>query len=172
MICKNCKNEIEDDSKFCTFCGEVLVEDKTNEKLLFTIKPVFIVNLETILANLPAYMIISFFLMAFFGLYAIIIGPFLIHFVRRGLYEGSVYNFYPNRVESCSNFIYSQVKTLKYKDVVKTDLKKGIIQQKYNLGSITLASGRMDGFGLVSMGNIPNPDENYAKILQLIKENE
>lgn len=172
MLCTKCQNEVENNSKFCPFCGEKLVEDVNKNKILFTLKPVFLVNLETVLVNLIGYLFVSFFFIPLFGIFTFIIGPILIHFALRGYYELSVYNFYPDRIEYINTFIYERTKTLSYKNIVNVELKKGILQQKYNLGTIFIMSGRLDVGGMMRIENIPNPDMHYAKIQQLIKEHE
>lgn len=170
MLCTNCKKEIDNDAKFCPFCGESIEKPEEKDKILFSLKPVFIVTGKTLSIQIPIYLFLSIFLFMFFGPLVFIFGPIFMHFALKGYYELRSYNFYPDRLESISNFISKQLTTLKYKNITSTELKKGIIQQDYNLGTIILSTGRMDMGGIMMISDIPNPDENYEKILQLINQ--
>lgn len=170
MLCESCKKEVDNDAKFCPFCGESVINSKENEQILFTLKPVFLVNRRTLAISIPIYLFLSIFLFMFFGPLVFIFGPIFMHFALKGYYELKSYNFYPDRLESVSNFIVKQLTTLKYKNIIGTELKKGIIQQDYNLGTIILSTGRMDLGGIMMLSDIPNPDENYEKILELINK--
>lgn len=170
MFCENCKKEVDNDAKFCPFCGESIINSKENEQILFTLKPIFLVNRRTLAISIPIYLFLAAFPAIIFGYLSFIFTPIFIHFALRGYYELKSYNFYPDRLESVSNFIAKQLTTLKYKNIIATELKKGIIQQDYNLGTIVLSTGRMDLGGIMMISDIPNPDKNYEKILELINK--
>lgn len=170
MLCENCKKEIDNDAKFCPFCGESIVISKENEQILFTLKPIFLINYRTLAISIPVSLFLAIFLVMFFGFWSFIFTPIFIHFALKGYYELKSYNFYPDRIESVSDFIVKQRTTLKYKNIVSTELKKGVIQQDYNLGTIILGTGRMDLGGMMIISDIHNPDENYEKILELINK--
>ena len=58
MICGHCNKEIDDDSKFCPYCGhtiEIKVEEKNNEKIKSLEKSIFKKIIYRIIAVVIAY---------------------------------------------------------------------------------------------------------------------
>jgi membrane protein YdbS with pleckstrin-like domain len=118
--------------------------------------------------------------LAFFGL------P-LITFIGKKLnYARTEYKFSPDRLEFEEGYFSLNKKVIMLKDVREVTLRRGFFQRSYGLGSIylaTLATGSSPssnaftalGFGNVSASgiivrDIPNPDENYRRVMQLVEK--
>jgi len=201
MFCKECGNQIEDDAKFCSKCGSSTssisktLEADTSVPII-TARPVFIpwVTIVSVLPiqlfmtvwaggffggfgmfgakaiglNLPPWFTFVFFgALAFFGI------PFLAYFTKKKTYTKTEYLFYADRLEYAEGFWTAENKTIKYKNITEANLRKGIIQKKYGLGTIILstpATGIQQGRARsgIRISDIEHADEIYNKVLELI----
>ena len=90
---------------------------------------------------------------------------------------------YDDRLEFEEGFFTINKKEIRFKDITEVNLRKGIIQQTYGLGTIYLAtaatsSSRPNPFSILGLGSssgsgitipdIQNSDEAYEKIKQLV----
>jgi len=193
MFCKACGKPIEENAKFCPNCGTGTMQDNSNpisdSVVLLTLKPRFI-TLTAILKSLPTslfivimgaslfsgvagayfkdYSAIPVIIVAVIALFCVI---FLSCFFAFETNKKTIYHFYKTKVEYHEGFLGKDTKTLKYNRVLETELKKGIIQQIYGVGSIYLTTGGVSASGSsngVFIIDIPNPDKNYRVIKELI----
>lgn len=203
MFCKECGNQIEEDAKFCKECGaRTSSENQFKQRVfdtkrpLITAKPVFI-PWVTIISILPIQLFMTVWAGGFFGgfgmLGATAIGlnippwstfvffgtlaffgiPFLTYYAKKKTYAKTKYSFYTDRLEYAEGFWAAENKTIKYKNITEANMRKGIIQKKYGLGTIILstpATGTQQGRARsgIKISDIENVEEVYKKILELI----
>ena len=70
---------------------------------------------------------------AFFGI------PLVGYFGKRASYAKAEYRFYHDRLEYYEGFLNMQHRTVPYRNVFEVDLRKGPVQQQYNLGTLILS---------------------------------
>ncbi len=120
----------------------------------------------------------------FFGLVAFFGFPLVAYVGKRLNYSRTEYKFFDDRVEFEEGFFSLNKKVIRYSDVKEITLHRGMFQRIYNLGSIylaTLATGstrNTNVFGAFGFGNvsasgvtvrdIADPENNYARIRQLV----
>jgi membrane protein YdbS with pleckstrin-like domain len=203
MFCKECGTKISDDAKFCSSCGTSTSPIQTEKKStydsglpLITTRPVFIpwvavasvipiqifmtiwaggffggfslFGIEALGLNIPSWLPFVFFAsLAFFGI------PWLTYYAKKRTYEKTEYKFFSDRLEFAEGFWTIENKTVKYKNVTEANLRKGVIQKNYGLGTIILstpATGSQQGRARsgIRIADIENADSIYTKILELI----
>jgi membrane protein YdbS with pleckstrin-like domain len=202
MFCKECGNKIEDAAKFCSKCGastsgkDIEFSSVNLNTPVVTARPVFIpwvtvasvlpiqlfmtvwaggffggfgmFGLKALGLNLPLWFTFVFFgALAFFGI------PFIAYYSKKKTYAKTEYKFYPDRLEYAEGFWTAENKTIKYKNITETNLRKGIIQKKYGLGTIILstpATGIQQGRARsgIRISDIENTEEIYNKVQSLI----
>lgn len=201
MFCKNCGKEIEDDSKFCPNCGTALnyevrkQESPLNDnEIVLTLKPRFIWP-AVLFVVVPSTLFFSIWCAIFFGgmaqmyfynhggvnyaafivcgLLPLLTIPPINFFVALQKNKNTIYHFYKTKVEYHEGFLGKDSKTLSYSKVLETELRKGLIQQNFGVGTIYLSAGGVSIAGAsagngVTIADIPNPDENYKLIKNLI----
>jgi membrane protein YdbS with pleckstrin-like domain len=117
--------------------------------------------------------------LAFFGI------PLATYIGKKLNYARTEYKFSEDRLEFEEGFFSLNKKVILLKDVREVTLRKGFLQRAYGMGSIylaTLATGTSTsgnaftalGFGNVSASgiivrDIANPDETYARVMQLVE---
>ena len=85
------------------------------------------------------------------------------------------YRIFPNRIEYFEGLFTVEQKTVKFVDVTEIYLRKGVLQKRYNLGSIFLMTkglmipmiGARGGLGGMILRDIEDPDAIYQQIRQL-----
>jgi membrane protein YdbS with pleckstrin-like domain len=201
MYCQECGNQIADASNFCPQCGTSQTPvsapaDLNNDEPQLVLKPVFI-PWVTILSALPVVLFIGVWTALFFGgfataaikgpaaqstVWSVIIAaevvlcialPWLIYTARKRTYAKTEYVFYPDRLEYAEGFWTTENKTVSYKNITEANLRCGIVQRKYGLGTIYLATpatGIPQGRAIsgIRIADVPNPEEVYATVQQLI----
>jgi membrane protein YdbS with pleckstrin-like domain len=110
--------------------------------------------------NLPIW-----FTFVFFGALVFFSIPFLTYYVKKKTYNKTKYKFYADRVEYTEGFWTAESKTIKYKNIIKSYLIKGIVQRKYGIGTIILIINNRTDFQII---DIENPEEIYERIQLLI----
>lgn len=117
---------------------------------------------------LPKWFTFVFFgCLFFFGI------PWLTYTAKKRTYGKTEYKFYRDRLEYAEGFWTAENKTVKYDKITETSMRRGIIQKKYGLGSIYLATPAT-GFsqGRATSGiritDIENPEQVYEKVQELI----
>jgi membrane protein YdbS with pleckstrin-like domain len=170
--------------------------------IIFTERPVFVLWIA-FLAQLPFQVFFTFWGGGFFGGMSSsllhIHGPYL--FIGFGAlafvgfpcaacigkylnYSRTLYNFYEDRLEFEEGFFSRNKKVIRYRDILEVTLRRGILQQTCNLGTIylaTLATGsgsRTNPFYALGFGNISasgvgvrdirDPEASFAKVRALI----
>lgn len=203
MYCKKCGNKIEGDAQFCSQCGtkrpskDKFTRYASDTKTpLMTATPVFIpwVAIMSVIPiqlfmtvwaggffggfglfgvqaagiNLPPWFTFVFFgALAFFGI------PILAYFTKKKTYAKTTYSFYPDRLEYAEGFWTTENKTIKYQNITEANMRKGVIQKKYGLGTILLstpATGIQQGKARsgIRILDIENTEKVYDKVLELI----
>ncbi len=202
MFCKECGNKVEDTAKFCSKCGASTSEKGVKtasvdlKTPVVTAKPVFIpwITIASVLPiqlfitvwaggllgglgllgvnalglNLPIWSTFVFFgALVFFGI------PFLAYYAKKKTYAKTEYKFYPDRLEYAEGFWTVENKTIKYKNITETNLRRGILQKKYGIGSIifsTPSTGTQQGSARsgIIISDIENTEKIYSKVLELI----
>jgi len=127
--------------------------------------------------NLPFW-----FTFVFFALLFLLGIPVIGYFAKKKTYEKTEYRFYSDKLEYHEGFFSVEEKSINYKNITEAQLRKGIVQRGYNIGTIILAtpatgvfsggwqstSGRGMPFSGIKILDIENPDENYKKIKELM----
>jgi membrane protein YdbS with pleckstrin-like domain len=120
--------------------------------------------------NLPSWFTFVFFgALFFFGL------PVLIYFAGKRTCAETEYRFYPDRLEYAEGFWTAEQKSIKYRDIKEVHLRRGVVQRKYDLGTIQLSTASASimqssnrSFSGILVHDIPNAQEVYQKIKELI----
>lgn len=195
--------EMADDAKFCASCGAPVSgaqapraeEPDTGEPLL-VLRPRFI-GWVTALSVLPIQLFMTvwgagffggfgmfaveglglplppWFTFVFFGCLFFFGIPLLVYTAKKRTYAQTEYRFFRNRLEYAEGFWTAENKTIKYAKVTETAMRRGIIQRKYGLGTIFLATPAT-GFqrGRATSGirirDVEEPEKVYEAVEKLI----
>ena len=198
MYCQDCGTQLRDDARFCHSCGTRMTTtgyaaDSATPN--FTLRPVFI-PWVTVLSVLPIQIFMTIWGGLFFGGFAtvglgaveiglpkwapfVICGgvfffaiPFLVYFAKKKTYAKTEYRFFNSKLDYFEGFFTVEEKTIDYKNVTEVNLRKGIVQKMYGLGTIILstpATGytRASRSGIL-VADIKNPDSVYRQVKDLI----
>ena len=203
MYCSECGNKIEVGVKFCPNCGASTQASSTRPDTMaysgepiITAKPVFVgwVTMASVIPiqlfmtvwaggffggfgmfgaqaiglNLPSWFTFVFFgALAFFGI------PTLVYFIKKKTYQKTEYKFYIDKLEYVEGFWTAENKVIKYKNITEANMRKGIIQKQYGLGTIILstpATGSSNGRARsgIRIADIENTEAIYEEILKLL----
>jgi membrane protein YdbS with pleckstrin-like domain len=91
----------------------------------------------------------------------------------RKIYAATTYRFSRSRLDYFEGFWAIEEKTIDLKNILEVYLRKGIIQRRYDLGTIVLstaATGRMGAVSGIRMYDIKNPDSVYKEIREWIED--
>lgn len=115
----------------------------------------------------PWFTFVFFTFLFFFGI------PILAYASRKKTYAETEYKFYPDRLEYAEGFWTAENKTINYKSITEANLRRGIIQRKYGLGTIYLATpatGIPQGRAVsgIKIADVTNSEEIYDTIRDLI----
>ncbi len=172
-----------------------------------TYKPVFL-GLITLLCQLPLQLFLTFWCAMFFGgmlahahldmfagdpdgyytLFgglAFFLTPSVIFLAKKFNYMNTEYVFYDDRLEFEEGFFTIKRKVIRLRDIKEVDLRKGVFQRLYGLGSIylaTAATGSSSGYSNpfsalgfasisssgVAVRDVENSDDAYEKIKSLV----
>lgn len=112
---------------------------------------------------------VFFACLAFFGI------PLTAYFARKKTYAKTEYRFFRDRVEYYEGFFTIEQKTALYRNVMEINLRKGIIQRRYGLGTIVLTTpgaavsrSMANPFGGIRIRDVREPDEVYAKVKEAV----
>lgn len=122
--------------------------------------------------DLPKWFTFVFFAMVFFlGI------PILTYFASTRTYAKTEFRFFPDKLEYYEGFFAIEEKTIPYKNITEVNLRRGILQRKYGLGTIVLstpatgfASGRARSG--IRIYDIENPELNYQKIKNMVESHQ
>lgn len=188
--------------KFCASCGTKLSQpENLSEQIgtstpIITAQPVFVpwvalasvipiqlfmtvwaggffggfsmVGLQAIGIELPFGTTFIFFgALAFFGI------PAIVYFTKKNTYQQTEYKFYIDRLEYAEGFWTAESKVIKYRNIIEANLRKGVIQKKYGLGTIILstpATGSQEGRSRsgIKIADIENAEAIYEEVLKLL----
>lgn len=203
MFCRECGREIEEDSKFCKECGVRVTPEREHRGREFDMniplikaRSVFI-PWVTMVSVLPLQLFMTVwaggffggfsmigataiglqlprgFTFIFFGALAFFVVPVFTYFNKKKTYAKTKYVFYSDRLEYDEGFWTTEKKSIKYKDITEANMRRGVIQKRYGLGTIILstpATGMQRGRARsgIKLSDIENAEEIYRKVLQLI----
>ncbi len=125
------------------------------------------------LLPLGILLVVSFGLIGFFiGLviFIIVFGSILAgtyHFTKMSLLK-TEYRFYYSRVEYFEGFLVKNRKTVNYDRISNVGQRKGILEGRFNLGTIFIDTAGYSAKGHeIAMTNLKNPDKIYDWILKV-----
>jgi membrane protein YdbS with pleckstrin-like domain len=115
----------------------------------------------------------SWFAFAVFGLLFFFGIPILACTAKKRTYAKTEYRFYSDRLEYAEGFWTAENKTISYSSVTEASLRRGVIQQKFGLGTIYLATpatGLSQGRAIsgIRITDIPDAEAVFATVQQLI----
>ena len=206
MYCRQCGKEIAKDTKFCPSCGEAVIstapqagqETNTGQPLL-VLRPRFI-GWVTALSLLPVQLFFAVWGGGFFGIFCGLVVksfglplpvwipavffaslfffgiPLLAYIAKKRTYAQTEYRFFRNRLEYAEGFWTAENKTIKYDRITETSMRRGIIQKRYGLGTIFLATpatgatefswrGAMSG---IRIRDVEEPEKVYDEVQNLM----
>ncbi len=203
MFCSQCGREMADDARFCAGCGAQVSgmqvpraeEPDTGEPVL-VMRPRFI-GWVTVLAVLPFQLFLTvwgagffggfgmfavkalglpvppWFTFVFFGCLFFFGLPLLVYTAKKRTYAQTEYRFYRNRLEYAEGFWTAENKTVKYDKVTETAMRRGIIQRRYGLGTIFLATpatGFQQGKAMsgIRIRDVEQPEKVFDAVERLI----
>lgn len=119
----------------------------------------------------PEFTVIPFILM---GMLCMVAFPMIIYFYRLKTYQHTEYKFYPDRLEYTEGFMTAVNKVVKYSQVAEVSLRRGIIQRKYDLGTIYLATRATAGEGKnlqsgIKISDIRDSEKIYQRVKNIIQ---
>jgi membrane protein YdbS with pleckstrin-like domain len=124
-------------------------------------------GVELLGLDLPTGSTFIFFgVLAFFGI------PVLTFVAKKRSYAATEYTFYPDRLEYGEGFWTAESKTIKYKNVTEVNLRRGVVQKKYGLGSLVLSTPATGGErgrsrSGIQIRDIENSEEVYDQVRKL-----
>jgi len=189
-FCPGCGTALADE-QFAPTVSEV-----DSGEALLTLRPVFI-PWVTVLSVLPIQLFLTvwgagfcggfgmlgvkalglalptWFTFVFFGCLFFFGIPILAYVAKKRTYSKTEYRLFRDRVEYAEGFWTVENKTTKYKSIIETHLRKGIIQRRYNLGTIYLATpatGMQQGTRTsgIRIRDIEEPEKVYEMVRDLI----
>ena len=202
MYCLTCGKEIENTVNFCSSCGagadHSQPERYQSSAPVMTLKPRFIPWLS-VLSALPVQIFLTIWGAFFFGGFAtagmsfvtesvpkwvpfVVAGllfflgiPILAFINKQKTYANTEFRFYPGKLDYYEGFFTTEEKSIDYDNITEVNLRKGVLQKMYGLGTIVLstpatgwASGRAARSGIL-IPDIANPDGVYRELKALLK---
>lgn len=143
---------------------------ESNPKLTITPQFIFFQHFN---ASLLCFFIASCFcykifpkilILALFSIFA----SLAITFYVKILYKKIKHEFFSDRLSYSESFLNQYFKEISYKKINEAQLIRGIWQRTFGLGTIILTTAATGNAG-VRIVNIENPEENYQKIRDLLK---
>ncbi|MFQ6087880.1 MAG: PH domain-containing protein [Candidatus Methanofastidiosia archaeon] len=199
MYCQRCGREIGKDVKFCPSCGTLVSTNfqvGESEEPLLILKPKFIpvvtalsilplqifftlwggmffggfgmFGVKALGLNLPLWFTFVFFgFLFFFGI------PIIAYLAKKKTYAKTEYRFYHKKLDFYEGFFTVEEKTMNYRNITEINLRKGIFQRMYGLGTIILstpATGIVRGTARsgILVSDIENSDEVYKMVKELV----
>lgn len=192
-----------DDVKFCPSCGEAVIsaapqvgqEPDTGQPLL-VLRPRFI-GWVTALSLLPIQLFFTVWAGGFLGIFgglavkhlglplpawlpAVFFScifffgmPLLPYTAKKRTYAQTEYRFFRDRLEYAEGFWTVENKTIKYDRITETSMRRGIVQRRYGLGTIFLATpatGFSQGRSMsgIRISDVEEPEKVYDEIQKLM----
>jgi len=197
MFCKYCGAEISDTAKFCPKCGKkIKVEKKREEikpeedtKVIFSVKPVFIVPYKLIVNVIQSLPIFLFFAiifheldiealknMNFLYLFIIVIIIMAIYLIVKMILESKQYkeleyNFYKTKVEYKDSFLTKEEKEVQYKFVREVELTQNVLERLFGIGTIRIYTNASTGtYNAKNHENIQGRNGIYLHCIENVEE--
>jgi len=203
MFCSQCGNEMAEGARFCSNCGASISDAQNNKPRqadsgdpLLVLRPRF-VGWVTVLSVLPLQLFFTVWGGGFFGGFSMAavkgLGlplptwftfvffaclfffgiPIIAYTAKKKTYAKTEYRFFRDRLEYAEGFWTAENKTVKYDKITETAMRRGIIQRKYDLGTIYLATpatGFQQGRARsgIRLLDIEQPEKVYKAVEKLI----
>jgi uncharacterized membrane protein YdbT with pleckstrin-like domain len=123
----------------------------------------------------PEFHIINTFpeIIVLFLLGALSFGILAIGFIwmKKKSYERIICELKADCIECSSDFLGSAKSSIKYKDIKGVEFSQGILQQKWGIGTVTLATNATKDTSGFFISDIKEYQEVYEFILEKIKNN-
>ena len=119
---------------------------------------------------IPSWFPFVFFAcLAFFGI------PGVVYLSKKRSYARTEYRFFADRLEYFEGFLTIQQKTIDYRFVQEVTVQKGLVQRRYGLGTIVLATpatGTESGTSRsgIRVADVEDPDTVYEEVRRLVRE--
>ncbi|MCF7668823.1 MAG: PH domain-containing protein [Verrucomicrobia bacterium] len=203
MFCNQCGKQVEAGAKFCSNCGATVSSVEAQRSMptdagepLVVLCPRFI-GWVTMLSLLPLQLFLTVWAAGFFGGFSmfaikwlglslppwstfVFFGclfffgiPLLVYFGKKKTYAQTEYRFFKDRLEYVEGFWTAENKTIRYDKITETSMRRGIIQKKYGLGTIFLATpatGFQQGRSIsgIRIKDVEEPERMYEQVQSLI----
>jgi len=200
MYCAKCGQKIADNTNFCPSCGiatQAPEPVRESDTPVLTTRPVFI-PWATWLGMLPIHLFLTvwgagFFggfsmfavralgitvptgsTFVFFGLVFFLGFPLLTYISQKKTYANTTYTFYNTKLDYFEGFFTREKKTIDYRHITEVNLREGIIQKRYGMGTIILstpATGLGSGRARsgIRVADILHADRVYDQVRALIE---
>lgn len=174
MYCRNCGQEMQNDSNYCPHCGAATghpprASVHESHIPVMSLKPVFI-PWAAVLSILPVQIFMTVWGGGFFGGFSMFavnaIGldvpqgstfllfgalfffavPIVAYTTQKKSYAKTEYRFYQTKLDYYEGFFTVEEKSIDYKNVTEVNLIAGIVQKRNGLGTIVLSTSAT-GFG-------------------------
>lgn len=200
MYCQGCGKAIGKDARFCHICGTPVSRGfraSESAEPILVLRPKFL-PLVTALSVLPLQIFFTIWGAGFFGGFSmfavkalnlslpsgftfVFFGclfffgiPIVAYLAKKKTYAKTEYRFYPTKLDYYEGFFATEEKTIGYKNVNEVNLRKGVFQKMYGLGTIILStpatgfqsSGRARSG--IRVADIENPDLVFRQVKELV----
>ena len=196
MFCQKCGNQLSDNAKFCTGCGNSTGKDVKKEtvkvddnNVVLNVKSKFkiLYNSMGMIITASLFSIFLIILPFMFGIitgdggpigFAIIMLVILLFIlfiwgisvlIQRAQYKKYNYDFYSTKVIYTDSFLNVTEKEVKYKFVREIVYTQGFIQRFFNIGNIMLYTNAESGFmNGILIRSVENVKEVYDNVKDII----
>lgn len=200
MYCQRCGKTIGKDARFCHICGTPVSRgfraSESGEPIL-VLRPKFL-PLVAALSILPLQIFFTIWGAGFFGGFStfavkalnlslpdwftfVFFGclfffgiPIVAYVAKKKSYAKTEYRFYSTKLDYYEGFFTTEEKTIGYKNVTEVNLRKGVFQKMYGLGTIILSTPATGSQGSgrarsgIRVADIENPDLVYGQVKELV----
>lgn len=98
--------------------------------------------------------------------------PVLFRWLTKRNYEETEYKIYDDKVEYAEGYLNVSKNIARLNRIVDVHFKKGILQKRYGLGTITMDMAGGGKRNAIRLLDLENPEEIYEELQDLIAENE
>lgn len=100
--------------------------------------------------------------------------PIAAYVLKQKSYAKTEYQFHPHKLDYYEGFLTVEEKSIDYDNITEVNLRKGIFQKMWGLGTIILTTpATSNGGGRARSGiliaDVPNPDRVYQQVKELIR---
>jgi len=200
MRCHQCSNENALEARFCDRCGSPLAgqapETGGSEETELVLRPTFVPR-AALLSALPLQVFLTIWGGGFFGGFSqlVIDGfdlpiarwvpfpvfgalfffgiAFFFYKAQRRSYEMTEFRFTRFKLDYFEGFLTVEEKTIPLANVTDVSLRRGLVQKRYNLGTIVLATSASTGAVGPATGiqlhDIQDPEDFFSTVKDLVE---